>query len=54
MKGCVLSLLIKIITTIIIVGCLGWLVISYINVIANNLEAIPRYADWNLFTIIFG
>lgn len=54
MKNFILTNLINFILIAILTICLGWLVASYIDIINNNLEAIPQYADWNLFTIIFG
>jgi hypothetical protein len=35
-------------------GCLllGWMLISYINVIANNLTTPEKIWDWNFFKVI--
>lgn len=32
---------------------LGWLVFSYIDVVMNNLDKVPQYANWNIFEIFF-
>jgi hypothetical protein len=40
--------------TILIISGYAWLILSIIDVISHNLDAVPHYAFWNLFGLIFG
>lgn len=37
----------------IIVFAVGWVLASWIDVVANNLNVNPVYQAWNLFKILF-
>ena len=37
----------------IMVFAAGWLISSWIDVVANNLNVNPVYQAWNLFKILF-
>ena len=38
---------------IIAFAFIGWVLASWLNVIAHNMDASPVYAAWNFFTIFF-
>ena len=40
-------------TSCIMVFAAGWLISSWIDVVANNLNVNPVYQAWNLFKILF-
>ena len=43
----------SIIPGVMLAGLFGWVLLSWVDVVAHNLSPAPAYAAWNLFTLIF-
>ena len=38
--------------TILMIMVIMWFVLSYLDVVLNNLDEHPQYQDWNIFKIM--
>lgn len=42
----------SIIPGVVLVCLFGWVLLSWVDVVAHNLDTAPAYAAWNLFAMI--
>ena len=40
------------IIAVLSIAIIAWFVLSYIDVVSNNLDPVPVYEAWNLFTLL--